>query len=133
MNTEETKKRMLEVLQETIDYYDSPEKYGYNNEAESCVYFDESKGVMCAVGRCAADPYEIARVGPPMYEFNEVSTVEGFLRSEYKGLPVKFWWHLQRLHDTCAKVQRPMVEVLGSDSIAISFHCEIMTMIEEHS
>ncbi len=98
------KQRMREVLEETINYYDSPEKFGYGKFG--CVYFGEH-GQMCAVGRCLKCPdliQQFSRSGPAAIDslFKEGVITGDSFKEDYQGLPLSFWINLQGLHDSAS-------------------------------
>lgn len=125
------KQRMKEVLDETINYYDSPEKFGYSDEGVGgCVYWKSASAneepVLCAVGRCLRNPFEVQKasqsiiatgVGITSLWHDEVS--QQSFKDEYQGLPVEFWGALQTLHDQAAINEcysiKDSFETLGMD------------------
>mgnify|MGYP005988701137 CR=1 FL=1 len=93
------KQRMLEVLEETVNYY-SGDTSRRCIEDGICFYY--KKGKMCAVGRCLVDPQSL-EISIGGGDTNIVSLlkeeVELEFKDEYKGLPLSFWEDLQCLHD----------------------------------
>lgn len=85
----------LEIINETVEYYSKDTK----RRAEvgrACLYFQESTGNMCAVGRCANNPKELN----PAHFFSQLGlSDEEIFKPEYRGHSVEFWSDLQKLHD----------------------------------
>jgi hypothetical protein len=133
MNIEETKQRMREVLQETIDYYDSPEKFGYSKEKDHCVYLDEQTGAMCAFGRCAVNPNGLPQKQSAGIEDIFVSNqdIDEVLKEKYRGLPMDFWNHLQGLHDNSSRFSSIKDGLIGSGYVR-GIHRRILELIEEY-
>lgn len=102
----DVKQRMLKVLNETLEYYEGNPELRAVNVAEGCDYF--LNGKMCAVGRCLVDAESFqsyindincnSTVKDLYYHFKEENSELPF-KEEYKGLTIRFWSMLQRLHD----------------------------------
>ena len=93
------KQRMLEVLEETVNYY-SRDTSRRCIEDNTCFYYKE--GNMCAVGRCLVDPQSLEiSIGAGDNDIVSLvkEEVEVEFKDEYKGLPLSFWEDLQCLHD----------------------------------
>lgn len=132
MNIEETKQRMSEVLQETIDYYDSPEKFGYNKETAHCVYLDEDTGAMCAFGRCVMNPESLPQEEVPVEDiFDSNEDIDEVMKEEYRGLPLEFWQYLQRLHDY-SSVYLSITDAMNKSDYIKLIRKTIADVIEEY-
>lgn len=99
------KERMYKVFNETIEYYDSSEKFGYDYENDKCSYITDD-GKMCAVGRCitedARTEWENRDFGSISGVRHELGDVQHCFKDEYRGLPFPFWEKLQYAHDRSA-------------------------------
>lgn len=99
------KERMYEILNETIEYYDSPEKFGYDYDEDRCCYLTD-EGKMCAVGRCLTEDARIdwVKQGYGSICCLQLNTGEfdTCFKEEYRGLPFGFWEKLQHAHDRSA-------------------------------
>lgn len=97
-----TKKTIAEVIQETIDFYNS-ENRSMNN-IRKCVYLNEETGTMCAVGRCLT---EQGLIDFHREEMLVSRTDVGVLyklypnsfKEEYKDIASHEWRKIQRVHD----------------------------------
>ena len=132
MNIEQTKQRMREVLQETIDYYDSPEKFGFSKEKDHCVYLDKTTGAMCAFGRCAMNPEKLTQDQCGVDDiFSSSEDVDGVLKKEYQGLPIDFWVTLQVLHDH-SSMSSSINDAMDKSDYVKLIHKTITDIIEEY-
>lgn len=92
-------KEMLEVLDDTINFYGKDPK-GRRAENENGCYFLTSEGQKCAVGRYMTkkDLEKIDNQGMMDYGFTKL--VQEQINSKIlKRLPESFWSELQYLHD----------------------------------
>ena len=93
-------KTRVEIIEETAAFYNL-NNLSNGDDNNSCVYFNETTGNRCAVGRCLKTDSD-AQVS----EFNEdgarrLFEMLGFniLKDEYRIEDVVFWDKLQSLHD----------------------------------
>ncbi len=92
--------KMLEVLEDTKDFYSKdPSKRGLDGE-KSCVFIEEESGNKCAVGRYLAPTalkklIESGELNGGVDEAREVSSKTSLINI----LPQEFWCNLQRFHD----------------------------------
>ena len=101
MTTEEKIAYMLEVIQETKEYYADGTKYGYDPETDKCLYLAPN-GNQCAFGR---------RCNEVDAKYNEerASILLSLLGKEIlkderdRELCTRFWDVLQRVHDNAAR------------------------------
>ncbi len=100
------KQRMQKVLDETLDYYDSFDKAGWNANEHSCVYHNPNTGNKCAVGRClyADQTHLLSHEGSidDLIRHYGYFSVDRAFKKKYQDLPFDFWSLLQRLHDDWA-------------------------------
>ena len=101
MTQEEKNKRMLEILDETVEYYSNNPRAV--DENDKCQYLTKD-GRMCAVGRKLIRPEEVQRISDEHRTKNGISVVfipnlNRRLHKDCRGLPVYFWSVLQNLHD----------------------------------
>jgi hypothetical protein len=118
MNKEETIKRQLEVLEETVQYYsEDTSRRGYEPDSalgNTCSYITP-KGNMCAVGRCLQAQYlpKAAKaeggiltllktvLDIPLSSNGDTDAhLDSILEDKYTGLGHTFFRHLQGLHDS---------------------------------
>lgn len=102
-------KTKLEIIDETVAFYSenvSRRSFtipGVFKTLESCVYWNEKNGNVCAVGRCASE--EGLKTLHDLYEgvgiegVADIFPVDNILKEEYKGHSVDFWNAIQFLHD----------------------------------
>ena len=95
-------KTTTEIIEETASFYTSKNR-GYNT-AKGCMYrtFDGKK---CAVGRCILDE-KLDMFAPLRGSILHVAAalpdkepLDNFLKPEYRGHSLKFWYNIQNLHD----------------------------------
>ena len=103
------KNRMQEVLEETLYYYDSFDKAGWNSNGHCCVYYDPNTGNKCAIGRCLyADQTHLLShegdVNDLIRNYGYFSVDRAF-KKKYQDLPFDFWSLLQKLHDDWAEYE----------------------------
>jgi hypothetical protein len=93
-------KSMLEILNETVQYYsEDVTRRGTNRTTGSCEYLTE-EGCMCAVGRCMSKPSRDMIGSATMLTIGvSCSDLEKELKPEYRGHPISFWRDIQTLHD----------------------------------
>lgn len=94
-------KSMLEILEETVQYYSEDVRQRGVEAREGCRYLIK-KGNMCAVGRCMIEPTtQMSGRVQILYVNHRVgfANLENYLKPEYRGHPVGFWSDLQSLHD----------------------------------
>lgn len=102
MTPEQQRQRMLEVLNETVEYYSedtSRRAVVRVGSSRTCEYLT-SDGRMCAVGRCIIDPENVPSVGDGNNTFYFGVKDRITFKPEYQGLPDDFWAELQELHDS---------------------------------
>ena len=101
MNKQDNRKRMQDILEDTIEYYS--EEPRAMDASGSCQYTDDN-GNHCAVGRYMREEFQTTE----FYANNGVSVgslaadVDTYLDSKVIGLPEKFWCALQDMHDSCS-------------------------------
>lgn len=99
----------LEIINETVEYYSKDTK-----RRAPCLYFQESTGNMCAVGRCANNPKELN----PFRFFSQLGlSDEEIFKPEYRGHSVEFWSDLQKLHDNNLNWDESGLSFLGKDQV----------------
>jgi hypothetical protein len=102
----------IELIQETVDYYrvDPKGLRGVNYESRwgGCEYLT-IEGKMCAVGRCAKDPYklqndfdggDVSTLVLQMRDMGEEVSLDKYLKDDYQGFPIGLWIDVQDLHDS---------------------------------
>jgi len=92
-------KTKAEIIEETAAFYNLNNRSVHN---DGCVYFAETTGNSCAVGRCLNA--DVVGLGSMNKETSAEMLFEelGFniLKDEYKIKDISFWQELQFLHDT---------------------------------
>lgn len=92
---------MLEILDETIDYYSK------DTRRRSSGIYNSTADRHCAVGRCFNQRYSqlgqnLPGNGTDILELivcNEEESLDDFFLPEYQGHSLLFWRDLQNLHD----------------------------------
>lgn len=101
MTLEETKQKMREILENTVQYYSEDitrRSYIIENGENSCVYISENK--RCAVGRYLSDDILSKIISDELNKFVSYSDLkEAFELEPLLNLPDIFWDKLQALHD----------------------------------
>lgn len=96
----------VEIIKETVEFYQNNRR-GLNGETQ-CVYFNESTGAECAVGRCINKDNPVVKENLFCLEGDVVELddflednggLEGVLKEQYKGQAIRFWTELQVFHD----------------------------------
>ena len=102
MDNTKNRKRMMKILDETVEYYSGHLERRGTAKVGCC--YDNGKGGMCAVGRVMEEtkrtvlsPYLMGS-GVDML-INEFGSLDALLKKEYRGLHTEFWLDVQTLHD----------------------------------
>lgn len=107
----------IEIIEETVVYYKAnPRSITKSN---SCVYFNEENGAMCAFSRCCTE--ESVKQLHDFCEGNGVSGIDhfnNFLKEEYKGHERNFWVDIQILHDSGSYWDGNELTSLGIEEVA---------------
>ena len=96
---------MLEILQETIEYYS--EDISRRSLVSRTGFYHSIDGKQCAVGRCLKKEFTQLGHKMPGNDFdllgliivNQANSLDELLLSKYQGAPLLFWRDLQNLHD----------------------------------
>lgn len=89
---------MLEILNETVEYYKTNQRglnFNVYGHSIGCLYYNEQTGGMCAVGRCLTNPESLDSNCFIRY----INDLDQYLKEEYRGHSVHFWALIQALHD----------------------------------
>ncbi len=92
---------MLEILEDTKDYYTKhPDKRGLNEKFE-CVFYNEDTRNKCAVGRyLTKNDLTKLRLNVCLGGGIDGEAWDLIKSKKVKSLPVHFWDHLQDFHDS---------------------------------
>jgi hypothetical protein len=98
------KKTIKELVLETIEYYENYPERRAKGSTGTCLYYHNSSGNMCAVGRCMKDPNQdydnsIFALKKGKDEISKENLWKE-MREEYSEIPFEVWESLQCFHDS---------------------------------
>ncbi len=95
-------KTKFEIIEETANFYNS---YNRGYQDKYCAYYSFNTGRQCAVGRCLGDSKSFQEqyggddTIDSIIRDNDLN-LDDYLKEEYRGHDIKFWFDLQLFHDT---------------------------------
>ena len=92
-------KSKIEIINETVEFYGADlGRRSVTSDGRSCMY-NSPNGNHCAFARCVSNPSVLMGYeGKSIFGLSE-NNVELFLKDEYKGHNIGFWFDIQGLHD----------------------------------
>ena len=98
--------RRLNFLNEKLGYFiEDPSRRAYNQETESCMYWDKSTGNKCLIGReLPEDKYSKNLEGNSIFckeegDIEEATSIFDLLPIAIQELDIEFLYNSQKLHD----------------------------------
>ena len=107
-------KSMLEILDETVAFYNSKNRSVVQREEDVICLYKGPDGKKCAFSRCCTEEAADSLVEDNSADyFERGGSLDYLLQEEYQGHPTAFWMKIQQLHDLPVNWDDSGLSILG--------------------